>query len=110
MTMFCRNCGNEISDKAAICVKCGVATGVGSIPGVTTSADAKSRTAYILLGVFLGAFGIHNFYAGHTGKGVAQLLITLFTFWLVFPLVLIWIWVIVEIITVRADGRGVPFI
>src|SRR5262245_14207399 len=26
----------------------------------------KSRLAYILLGVLLGEFGAHNFYAGHT--------------------------------------------
>ncbi|MBQ3218003.1 MAG: TM2 domain-containing protein [Akkermansia sp.] len=26
----------------------------------------KSRLAYILLGVFLGSLGIHNFYAGYT--------------------------------------------
>ena len=28
--MFCKNCGKEIDDKAAICVYCGVATGVGN--------------------------------------------------------------------------------
>lgn len=25
--MFCRNCGSEMADNAAICVKCGVAKG-----------------------------------------------------------------------------------
>ena len=30
----------------------------------TSTAAPKSRTAYILLAVFLGAYGIHNFYAG----------------------------------------------
>ena len=30
-----------------------------------------------LLGIFLGAFGVHNFYLGYTGKAVAQLLITI---------------------------------
>ncbi|TAK15560.1 MAG: TM2 domain-containing protein [Acidobacteria bacterium] len=106
--MFCKNCGSEVSEKAAVCVKCGVATGVGVIPGVPV-AGAKSRVAYILLGIFLGGFGIHNFYAGYTGKGVAQLLITLFGFWLVLPLFAVGIWVLVEIITVKADSQGVPF-
>ena len=32
-----------------------------------------------LLAIFLGAFGVHNFYLGYTGKAVAQLLITLLT-------------------------------
>ena len=29
---------------------------------------AKLRFAYILLAVFTGIFGVHNFYAGNTGK------------------------------------------
>ena len=29
-----------------------------------------------ILGILLGAFGVHNFYLGYTGKGIAQLLVT----------------------------------
>ena len=29
-----------------------------------------------LLGIFLGCFGVHNFYLGYTGKAVAQVLIS----------------------------------
>lgn len=29
--MFCKNCGKEIDDKAAVCIHCGVATGNSSI-------------------------------------------------------------------------------
>lgn len=72
-------------------------------------AETKERVAYILLGVFLGCFGVHNFYAGYVGKGVAQLLITLCLFWLFVPVVAVWIWTIVEVITVTADAKGVPF-
>ena len=32
----------------------------------------KSKLAAGLLGVFLGSFGVHNFYLGYTEKGVAQ--------------------------------------
>lgn len=105
--MFCSNCGNEVSEKAAVCVKCGVATNEGA--GLVGGGQAKSRVAYMLLGLFLGGLGIHNFYAGYTGKAVAQLLITLFTFWLVFPIIGIWIWVIIELCTVKKDSRGVTF-
>lgn len=71
---------------------------------------AKSRAAFILLGLFLGGFGIHNFYAGYAGKGVAQLLITLLAGWLIVPLLIVGIWVLVEIIAVDTDVTGVKMI
>ena len=69
----------------------------------------KSRVAYILLGLFLGGLGIHNFYAGYTGKGVAQLLITIFFGWLLFPLAIVGVWILLEIITETKDAHGEPF-
>lgn len=39
--------------------------------------EQKSKVAAGLLGIFLGSFGVHNFYLGKTGKALAQLLITL---------------------------------
>lgn len=69
----------------------------------------KSRVAYILLGLFLGGLGIHNFYAGYAGKGVAQLLITLLTGWLIIPLLFVGIWVLVEVCIETKDARGIPF-
>ena len=101
--MYCRNCGNEMNNEAAICVKCGVPAGKGknfcSNCGVEVNpeavvcvqcgaalaqndappANAKSKLAAGLLGIFLGSFGVHNFYLGFTGKAVAQLLITVLT-------------------------------
>ncbi|MGH9832735.1 MAG: NINE protein [Blastocatellia bacterium] len=68
----------------------------------------KSRVSYILLGFFLGGLGVHNFYAGYSGRGVAQLLITLFIGWLIIPLFFIWVWVIIEIIVVKTDSLGIP--
>ena len=70
---------------------------------------AKSRVIYIVMALFLGVFGVHNFYAERTGCGVAQLLITVFAGWLVFPLFAVGVWVLVEICVVKTDGRGVPF-
>ena len=104
--MFCKECGNQIPDTAAICMKCGVPTGNSPVPGI---AVPKSRVAYILLGIFLGEFGIHNFYAGYTNKAVAQLLITVFTGWLILPLVGVWIWVLIEICTIKQDADGIQF-
>lgn len=103
--MFCQECGNQIPDRAAICMKCGVPTRNQAVVG----SSVKGRTAYVLLGLFLGGLGIHNFYAGYTNKAVAQLLITLLAGWLILPLIAVWIWVLVEICTVTKDAQGNQF-
>jgi TM2 domain-containing membrane protein YozV len=76
--------------------------------------EQKSRLAYILLGLFLGSWGVHNFYAGRTGPAVAQLMIHVISI----PLICVWvgaftlwipiIWSIVDIIVVDRDGNNVP--
>lgn len=35
---------------------------------LTTSRDSKSQLVYILLGLFVGFLGAHNFYAGYTKR------------------------------------------
>jgi len=69
--------------------------------------NAKDRVAYILLAVFLGHLGIHNFFAGYTSRGVIQLVITIVTCG--FGLLATWIWAIIEAITVTKDANGVDF-
>lgn len=71
MTKFCSNCGKEVNDEAAVCLGCGL-----KIKKVPANPNAKSKIAAGLLGIFLGALGVHNFYLGYTGKAVGQLLIT----------------------------------
>jgi TM2 domain-containing membrane protein YozV len=69
-------------------------------------AAPRTRLAYILLALFLGTLGIHNFYSGHTKHGVIKLvlLIACGLGLLVNP-----IWSIVEMITVTKDAQGVQF-
>lgn len=67
----------------------------------------KSRTTYILLGIFLGGLGIHNFYAGYTGKAVGQLCLTVLT--LGYLALISWIWAIIEICIVTKDSTGLEF-
>ena len=69
--------------------------------------DAKDRVAYVLLAVFLGNLGIHNFFAGYTSRAVAQLLICLLTCGI--GGIATWIWAIVEACTVTQDAKGVRF-
>ncbi len=75
----------------------------------------KSMVAAALLAFFLGALGIHNFYLGYNGKGIAQLLLTLLG-WAVFmvgPMVA-GIWALVEFIMILAraypDRWGRPLV
>jgi TM2 domain-containing membrane protein YozV len=67
----------------------------------------KSRTTYIVLGIFLGALGIHNFYAGYTGRAAGQLCLTVLTLGILIPVS--WIWAIVEICIVEKDSTGLRF-
>lgn len=69
--------------------------------------DAKDRVAYVLLAVFLGGIGIHNFFAGYTSRAVAQLLICLLTCGI--GGIVTSIWAIVEACTVTQDANGVRF-
>lgn len=74
MAKFCTNCGAELNENQDICLKCGVRVRKDS--QVNTDPNAKSKIAAGLLGIFLGVFGVHNFYLGYTGKAVGQLLLT----------------------------------
>lgn len=92
MAKFCQNCGAELNDAQDICLNCGVQVKKANTPGKTTSNDpnAKSKMAAGLLGIFLGTFGVHNFYLGHTGKAVAQLLISVLSCFILSPVSAVW--------------------
>ena len=49
----------------------------------------KSKVTAAILAILLGGFGVHEFYLGRTGAGVAFLLIFLCTCWLIFPMFII---------------------
>ena len=68
MAKFCISCGAQMDDNQQFCPSCGAA-GTG----------AKSKMAAGLLGLFLGGFGVHNFYLGNTGRAIAQIIVTLVT-------------------------------
>jgi TM2 domain-containing membrane protein YozV len=135
----CPTCGANVKPDASRCPKCGGAVeapapaaapaGAAQVPQIVfvqqaaaqpaapaqvqvqalPIGPAKTRVAYVLLGLFLGCLGIHNFYAGYTGKGIAQLLICVLTGWLIVPLLIVGIWVLIEIITVKKDATGRAF-
>lgn len=75
MAKFCSNCGKELQENQDVCLNCGVS--VKRNNQYNNNPNAKSKIAAGLLGIFLGTFGVHNFYLGYTGKAIAQLLITI---------------------------------
>ena len=81
---YCHNCGKPLAPDAAVCLNCGVANKQAPAP------DAKSKLVAGLLGIFLGTFGVHNFYLGYNGKAIAQLLITLLSLFLLSWVSAIW--------------------
>lgn len=71
----------------------------------------KSRVTAGLLAVFLGAFGMHNFYLGFSKKGMAQLLLSLVTCGLGALITWPWAWIEASMIfsgQIRVDSQGVP--
>ncbi len=98
---FCSNCGSQLEAGAAFCQNCGTSVTAGNVPPQTAPGyvqapppqaapgyvqapppqipagyQQKSKIAAGLLGILLGALGIHNFYLGYTAKAVAQLLLS----------------------------------
>ena len=73
----------------------------------------KSRVAFVLLAIFFGIFGVHNFYAGYIKKAVIQVSLTVFTLFsgatILWVWSIVWIWAILEACIVNADEDGVAF-
>lgn len=99
--MYCKNCGKEMNDNAAVCLSCGAAKGAGDsfcancgnevnknavvclscgadISSQGSNAQKSNKTKVIagLLAIFLGHLGIHWFYLGFNNKGVKNIILT----------------------------------
>lgn len=75
---FCFACGEEVDARAEICPHCGVRQ---PDVRVRSGRPEKDRVTAVLLAFFLGGFGIHKFYLGKPGQGIAYLLF----FWTLLP-------------------------
>ncbi len=94
--MYCKNCGNSINENQAICLNCGVKVGEGEtfcdncgqpVPAgaevcmscgfavkKASNLAGKDKLTIILVCLFLGGLGIHNFMMGETKKGIVKII------------------------------------
>lgn len=98
--MFCKNCGAEMNDNQAICLRCGVKTGQGTTychncgnqlgpnaevcmgcgvavkGGKSGDLAGQDKIVIILVCLFLGGLGIHNFMMGEMKKGIFKIIMS----------------------------------
>ena len=96
---------------------------------IQVPSKAKNRGIYVMLGLFFGTLGVHDFYAGHIARGVAHFCLGIWFFFgflvrlsraedaidvsFAFLLLLIvflvnYAWGIIELIRIKKDGKGIP--
>lgn len=74
---FCPNCGNPISPEADVCMNCGVAVKKNN-SGINLDGElgGQSKTTIAIICFLLGGFGIHNFMMGEKKKGIFKIAAT----------------------------------
>ena len=75
--VYCRKCGYKYSDTKAKCPVCGHVSEETLTKQVNQLSNGKSIAVYLILCWFLGAFGIHRFYANKIGSAVVMLILGL---------------------------------
>ena len=141
--MFCKQCGKPIDDGQELCEECKAAQ-AQTFQGnqqyenpmndagqqqyqqpqqpqqqyqqqqYNNAPQAKSKMAAGLLGIFLGTWGVHNFYLGYTTKAIIQVVLGVCGF-ITCGLTSLGsaIWGLVEGImiltgSINKDGKGMP--
>lgn len=97
---LCPHCRKLVDSDAAVCPYCDEL--LVDMEGSAMPESGKQRKIYILLGLFFGAYGIHNFYAGRRSVGCIQFFMGLTI--VLLPLTVLWSYC--EICSVTEDGTG----
>jgi len=95
--MFCQKCGKEVAAEASFCSSCGApmrSSAMGPGYSAEKSVSPHSRLAALLLCFFLGCLGVHRFYVGKVGTGIAM----------IFTLGGLGIWILIDFIMIIVGG------
>lgn len=94
--MFCKNCGNEIDDKAFCCPKCGVLTRDNNTAVTAGNVNDKPSTGFAVLGFFIPLVGLILWLlwkdttplkAKSCGKGALIGVIVSVVFWIIYVII-----------------------
>jgi len=101
--MFCSNCGNPVQEGQAVCLSCGFALNGASKPKSagtgwfdTPSHNGNKRGVVAIITWFFGMFGVHRFLMGDNKHGAYQLILTLSSIVLIFPILITAVWVLID--------------
>lgn len=102
--MFCQKCGKEIADDAQFCQFCGQQVNGAIQPQqvviVKQERQQKSQFVAIVLCLFLGMIGIHDFYLGRNGAGVTKTLVLALFGWIYIGVVINVFWCFFDFIAI----------
>lgn len=68
---FCSECAAAIKAKAVVCPKCGCPQGPAPSTSSTATGHGRSKNTAGILALLLGGIGVHKFYLGKPGAGLA---------------------------------------
>ncbi|HEY93118.1 MAG TPA: NINE protein [Dehalococcoidia bacterium] len=71
---FCQACGAETNPLAEICIKCGARLVKAEVVDISPKSRLATTFLCILPAWIVGIAGIHRFYLGKIGTGIAMLL------------------------------------
>lgn len=109
--MFCIKCGKELADDVKFCQYCGQQVGEAvkndnqQVVYVQPVIEKKSQFLAIVLCVFLGLAGFHDFYMEKMGRGLAKFLILILLGWVIIGIIINFIWCVMDFLIIinKAD-------
>ncbi|SHI18706.1 TM2 domain-containing protein [Ferrimonas marina] len=69
----CDQCRSALQPTLMVCPQCGAGQGLDALAGVEPKLSLRSQRRASRLGIYLGTFGVHQFYLGNRARGALYL-------------------------------------